>query len=89
VSQCETFHKAGHGQFSHPFSSEVYDFYSVSQEYFGYTLICYNHSWPDRTYIGKNDADSGGCDDENNNTIMNTNFKLKFSKEVNLHVVVF
>jgi hypothetical protein len=69
------------------FSGEVYDFYSVSLEYFGYTLICYNHSWPDRIYTGKNDADSGGCNDENNNTIMNTNFKLKFSKEVNLHFV--
>jgi hypothetical protein len=26
-------------QFSHAFSGEVYDFYSVSPEYFGYTLV--------------------------------------------------
>jgi hypothetical protein len=29
----------GRGKFSHAFSSEVYDFYSVSPEYFGYTLV--------------------------------------------------
>jgi hypothetical protein len=29
----------GRGQFSHAFSGEVYDFYSVSPEYFGYTLV--------------------------------------------------
>jgi hypothetical protein len=29
----------GSGQFSDAFSGEVYDFYSVSPEYFGYTLI--------------------------------------------------
>jgi hypothetical protein len=27
------------GQFSHAFSCEVYDFYSVSPEYFGCTLV--------------------------------------------------
>jgi hypothetical protein len=27
------------GQFSHTFSGEVYDFYSVSPKYFGYTLF--------------------------------------------------
>jgi hypothetical protein len=26
-------------QFSHAFSGEGYDFYSVSPEYFGYTLV--------------------------------------------------
>jgi hypothetical protein len=30
---------SGHGQFSHAFSGEVYDFYSVSPEYFGYNLV--------------------------------------------------
>jgi hypothetical protein len=29
----------GRGQFAHVFSGDVYDFYSVSPEYFGYTLI--------------------------------------------------
>jgi hypothetical protein len=29
----------GNGQFSQAFSGEVYDFYSVSPEYFGYTLV--------------------------------------------------
>jgi hypothetical protein len=29
----------GHGQFSHAFGGEVFDFYSVSLECFGYTLV--------------------------------------------------
>jgi hypothetical protein len=29
----------GRGQFSHAFSGEVYDFYTASPEYFGYTLV--------------------------------------------------
>jgi hypothetical protein len=29
----------GHGQFLDAFNGEVYDFYSVSLEYFGYTLV--------------------------------------------------
>jgi hypothetical protein len=29
----------GRGQFSHAFGGEVYDFYSVSPEYFGCTLV--------------------------------------------------
>jgi hypothetical protein len=29
----------GRGQFSHTFSGAVYDFYSVSPEYFGYTIV--------------------------------------------------
>jgi hypothetical protein len=29
----------GRGQFSHAFSGEVYDFYIVSSEHFGYTLV--------------------------------------------------
>jgi hypothetical protein len=29
----------GRGQFSPAFSCDVYDFYSVSLEYFGYTLV--------------------------------------------------
>jgi hypothetical protein len=29
----------GRGQFSHAFSGEVYEFYSFSPEYFGYTLV--------------------------------------------------
>jgi hypothetical protein len=29
----------GRGQFSHVLSGEVYDFYSVSSKYFGYTLV--------------------------------------------------
>jgi hypothetical protein len=29
----------GRGQFSHAFSGEVYDFYSVNLEYFGYTPV--------------------------------------------------
>jgi hypothetical protein len=29
----------GRGQFLHAFSGEVYDFYSVSPEYFGYNLV--------------------------------------------------
>jgi hypothetical protein len=29
----------GCGQFSHTFSGGVYDFYNISPEYFGYTLI--------------------------------------------------
>jgi hypothetical protein len=41
VSQCVKLNVAGGGgQFSHAFSGEVYDFYSVSPEYIGYTLVC-------------------------------------------------
>jgi hypothetical protein len=29
----------GSGQFSHAFSGEVYDFYSVSPEYFGHNFV--------------------------------------------------
>jgi hypothetical protein len=29
----------GRGQFSHAFSGKVYDFYSVSPEYFGLSLV--------------------------------------------------
>jgi hypothetical protein len=32
----------GHGQFSHAFRRDFYDFYSVSPEYFGYTLVGVN-----------------------------------------------
>jgi hypothetical protein len=44
VSQCAKLHVAGgRGQFSHAFSGEVYDFYSVSPEYFGYFPVqCYS-----------------------------------------------
>jgi hypothetical protein len=39
VSQCATLHVAGlTWQFSHAFSGVVYDFYSVSPEYFGCIL---------------------------------------------------
>jgi hypothetical protein len=29
----------GQGQFSRAFGGEIYEFYSVSPEYFGYTLV--------------------------------------------------
>jgi hypothetical protein len=38
----------GRGQFSHAFSGEVYDFYSVSPEYFGYTIVCCTDARPKR-----------------------------------------
>jgi hypothetical protein len=40
ASQCAKLHVAGWTwAVSHAFSGEVYDFYSVSPEYFGYTLV--------------------------------------------------
>jgi hypothetical protein len=40
VSECAKLHVAGWTwAISHGFSSKVYDFYSVSPEYFGHTLV--------------------------------------------------
>jgi hypothetical protein len=40
VSHCAKLHVAGgRGQFSHVFSGEVYGFYSVTPECFGYTQV--------------------------------------------------
>jgi hypothetical protein len=43
----------GRGQFSSVISVEVYDCYSVSPEYFGYTLVYRSHSVVYKKYFHK------------------------------------
>jgi len=38
--------------------------------------VCSNHSWPDSVYTGKKDVDSGGCDDDDENSQHNNEYKL-------------